>query len=96
MADPSSMLCIIWESKDRIYHQRWHLVSFHPSAFKRQAWSSRQGGEVILPKGREWQSREVKPRGAIRLEIFVPLDRSFSLFGASYALIFPVVLFTYL
>ena len=55
-----------------------------------------QGGEVILPKGREWQSREVKPRGAIRLEIFVPLDCSFSLFGASYALIFPVVLFTYL
>ena len=28
--------------KDWIYHQRWHLVSFHPAAFKRQAWSSRE------------------------------------------------------
>ena len=62
MTDPSSMLFVIWESKDWIYHQRWHLALFHPPAFKRQAWSSREVKSFYpkAPSGRagRWSQEE--------------------------------------
>ena len=78
MADPSSMLCVIWESKRLDLSSEMAFGIISPCCFQK-AGVEFQGGEVILPKCREWQSREVKPRGAIRLEIFVTLDRYFSL-----------------
>lgn len=94
MTDPSSMRLVNLgiERPDLSSEMAFGIIS--PSCFQK-AGVKFQGGEIILPRGTEWQSREVKPRGAIWWEIFITLDWYFSLFGASYDLIFPVVLFTY-